>query len=154
MRGFMILNWLRFLRCVSVGPALFCFALTPLAQAQCAGLHAGITAQLVPLIPGYSDPEHVVLSFLVVNDSDSVRNVVAGSWKLIVNGTELPDSGTIFGNGLSPVKGWNELNPGENYQFSKALPISFYFKNRGEYRVSWKAEGFQSPSILIRVPSR
>jgi hypothetical protein len=125
-----------------------------LIKAQCAGLHAGITAQLVSLKPGYSDPEHVLLAFLVVNDSDSMRNVAVGSWKLIVNGVELWDSDMIFGNGLAPSGGWNELNPGENYQFSKALPVSTYFKKPGEYRVSWKAEGFQSPTITIRIPGK
>jgi len=150
----MILNFSRCFRSVPVSVALFCFALAPWVHAQCAGLHAGITAELVPLASGYSDQQHVQLNFLVVNDSDSVRNVVAGSWKLIVNGAELPESGMIFGNGPGPVHGWNELNPGENYQFSMALPVSTYFKRPGEYRVSWKAEGFQSPGILIRIAAK
>jgi len=150
----MVLNRLRFICTVALVAASFCFARAPLIKAQCAGLHAGITAQLVSLTPGYSDPEHVLLAFLIVNDSDSVRNVSAGSWKLIVNGVELPDSDMLFGNGIGPVGGWNELNPGENYQFSKALPVGTYFKKPGEYRISWKAEGFQSPTITIRIPGK
>lgn len=151
--GFMVLNRSRFICTVALVGVSFCFARTPLIKAQCAGLHAGITAQLVSLVPGFPDPEHVVLSFLVVNDSDSAQNVAAGSWKLIVNGTELPDSGMIFGNGPVPLGGWNELKPGENYQFGKALPVTTYFNKPGDYRVSWKAEGFQSPTILIRIPT-
>ncbi len=150
----MVLNRLRFIWTVASIAALFCFSRSPLINARCAGLHAGITAQLVPLKAGYSDPEHLLLAFLIVNDSDSVRNVAARSWNLIVNGTELPDSGIIFGNGLGPVGGWNELNPGENYQFAKTLPVSVYFKKPGEYRVSWKADGFQSPTILVGIPGK
>jgi hypothetical protein len=60
----------------------------------------------------------------------------------------------IFGNGPGPVGGWNELSPGQNYQFAKALPVSVYFKKPGEYRVSWKADGFQSPTILVRIPDK
>ena len=74
-------------------------------------------------------------------------NVAAWSWKLIINGIELPESGMIFGNGLTPAGGWYEINPGENYQFGRALPVSTYFKKPGEYRVSRRAEGFQSPTV-------
>lgn len=152
----MVLTLLRFTRSVALSSALLCFAQAPLIQAQCAGLHAGITAQIISLKPGYaySDPEHVLLAFLVVNDSDSVRNVAVGSWKIIINGTELPDSQWIFVNGPEPVGGWNELNPGESYRFAKTLQVSTYFKKPGEYRVSWKAEGFQSPTILINIPAK
>jgi hypothetical protein len=150
------MNQLRFIGTVALVAALFCSARAQLIQAQCTGLHAGITAQILSLKPGYaySDPEHVLLAFLVVNDSDSVRNVAVGSWKIVINGTELPDSQWIFDNGPEPVGGWNELSPGESYRFSKTLPVSTYFKKPGEYRVSWKAEGFQSPAILIRIPDK
>jgi len=150
----MVLSRSRFICTVALLAGLFCSACAPLFKAQCAGLHAGITAQLVPLKAGYSDPEHVLLAFLIVNDSDSVRNVAAGSWKLIINGAELPDSGMIFGNGPGPVGGWNELNPGENYQFGKGLPVSTYFKKPGEYRISWRAQGFQSSTVSIRIPAK
>lgn len=154
MRAFTVQIWLRFLRPVSFAATLFCIALVPCALAQCSGLHAGITAEIVPHHPGTTDTQYIQLTFLVVNDSNSARNVAAGSWKIIVNGTELADSDFIFGNGPAPVGGYNELKPGQNYQFGKGLPISTYFKKPGEYKVSWKADGFQSPTILIRVPAQ
>jgi hypothetical protein len=150
----MVLTSLRSFRGVALAAALICIAYVPWVQAKCTGLHAGITAQLVPLMPPYTDPEHVSLSFLVVNDSDSVRNVAAASWKLVINGAELQDSGMILGNGPAPVNGWNELNPGDNYQFGKSSPVATYFKKPGEYRIYWKAEGFRSSTILIRIPAQ
>src|SRR6266849_4275730 len=59
-----------------------CLAVRVPANAQCAGLHAGITAQLVQLKPGYTEPAHIQLIFLLINDSDS---------------------GWIFGNGPMPT---------------------------------------------------
>jgi hypothetical protein len=144
----------RLIRAIALAAILFWIADAPLILAQCAGLHAGITAQLISLRSGYSDPEHVMLTFLVVNDSDSPQNVAASSWELVVNGNELPDSDMIFGNGPAPAGGWKELNPGEDYQFGKALPVSTYFKKPGAYEVYWKAEGFRSPTILIRIPAK
>jgi hypothetical protein len=150
----MALNRVRFICTVALVATLFFLARPPLIMAQCACLHAGITAQLVSLKPGYSDPEHVLLALLIVNDSDSTRNVSVGSWKLIVSGNELPDSDMIFGIGLAPAGGWSELNPGENCQFSKALQVSTYFKKPGVYRISRKAEGFRSPTITIRIAAK
>lgn len=150
----MILNRARFIGGVAFVSTLSFFAGAPLIKAQCAGLHAGLTAQVVPHKAGHSDPEHVSLTFLVVNDSNSVRNVTASSWKIVINGNDLPDSGWIFGNGPGPVGGFNELKPGESYQFGKALPVSMYFKKPGEYKVSWKANAFQSPTILIKIPAQ
>src|SRR3954468_22024758 len=69
------------------------------ALSQCAGLHGGITAQLVQLKPGYTEPAHVQLTFLLINDSDSPLDVAAASWKVVVDGVELADSNWIFGNG-------------------------------------------------------
>jgi hypothetical protein len=149
----MVLNRLRFVCIVVVAAVSVSFPCAPSIMAQCTGLHAGITAQLVPLKAGYSAPEHVLLAFLIVNDSDSKRNVAAGSWKLIINGTELPDTGMLFGNGPRPVGGYSELGPGENYQFGIELPVSDYFKVAGEYRISWKAEGFESSTVSVRIPS-
>jgi hypothetical protein len=48
-----------------------CLAVSVLTHAQCAGLHAGITAQLVQVKPGFTEPAHVRLVFLLINDSDS-----------------------------------------------------------------------------------
>jgi len=122
------------------------------AHAQCRpGLHAGIRAQIVPLKGGYTEPAHVQLSFLLLNDSESLVDVVASSWKIVVDGVELPDSGFIFGNGIAPGGGWKTLRPGEHYSLGRSLPLDKYFTHRGEHRVSWRGEGFQSPTITVQI---
>lgn len=120
------------------------------AHGQCAGLHAGITAQFVGLNSGYAD-RAISLNFLLVNDSDSAVDVTAGSRKILIDGVELPDSDWIFGNGPAPVGGWSALQPGGHYELSKALAIDKYFHNAGQHRVSWRGKGFRSPTITIKI---
>jgi hypothetical protein len=114
---------------------------------NCRGLHAGITAQVVPM---YTENRAVSLTFIVLNDSEAPLDVQASSWKIVIDGSELKDSGMIFGNGPGPVGGYQILKPGEHYQFGKALPIPEYF-SIGEHKVSWKGDGFQSPTITVRI---
>src|SRR6266478_9940544 len=126
-----------------------CLAVRVPANAQCAGLHAGITAQLVQLKPGYTEPAHIQLIFLLINDSDSPLDVDAASWKIVVDGVELSDSGWIFGNGPMPTDGWNSLQPGQYYELGKALPVDKYFPHAGEHKVSWRGQGFRSATITV-----
>jgi hypothetical protein len=116
----------------------------------CTGLHAGIRAQI---IPPYTETSSVMLSFVLLNDSETPREVEAGSWRIVVNGHELNDLDTqqIFGNGPMPVGGYRVLKPGETYEFGKALSISQYFLPNGEHRVSWKGAAFQSPTITVTI---
>src|SRR5580658_6378755 len=114
----------------------------------CAALHAGIRAQI---IPPYTETPSVMLSFLLLNDSETPVDVDAGSWKIVVNGGELNDSGYIFGNGPHPIGGFRVLNPGESYEFAAQLPIVKYFLPNGQYRVSWKGAAFQSPTITVTI---
>jgi hypothetical protein len=119
-------------------------------KAQCnPALHAGIRAQIVPIKDGYSQPAHVLF-----NDSDSAVDVAANSWKIVVDGVELSESGWIFGNGPMPATGWTQLQPGQHYELGKALPIAKYFTHPGEYRVSWRGERFQSPTITVKVSDK
>jgi hypothetical protein len=112
---------------------------------NCSGLHAGIRAQVIsPNTPS------VVLSFLLLNDSATPVDVEAGSWRIVVNGSELNDSGMIFGNGPMPV-GYQVLKPGESYEFGKALSIAEYFLPNGQCKVSWKGAAFQSPTIMVTI---
>lgn len=121
------------------------------AHAQCSGLHGGITAELVQMKPGYTEPAHVQLTFLLINDSDSPLDVAAGSWKIVVDGIELADSGWIFGNGPMPTDGWKSLQPGQYYELGKALPADKYFPDTGEHKVSWRGKGFQSATITVKI---
>lgn len=130
-----------------------CTAVPVPAYSQCAGLHAGITAQFVPIKPGFTQPAHVHLEFLLINDSDTAVDVKAGSWTIVIDGVDLQDSDFIFGNGPGPTGGYTTLEPGQYYELGKALPISKYFLEAGEHKVAWKGDGFRSSTITIRVPN-
>ena len=117
---------------------------------NCHGLHAGIRAQIIP--PSTETPS-VMLTFVLLNDSDTPHDVESGSWRIVINGSELNDSGMIFGNGPGPVGGYKVLGPGETYEFGKALPIAEYFLPNGQYKVGWKGAAFQSPRITVTTTS-
>lgn len=143
-----------------VGLLLFSAILVPGTAAQkslgqpgtpaksCSGLHAGIRAQI---IPPYTETPSVMVSFLLLNDSDAPIDVEAGSWSIVINGSELKNSGEIFGNGPMPVGGYHSLKPGESYELAKSLPIVEYFLPNGEHEVSWKGTGFHSPTITVTI---
>ena len=140
-----------------VSPLLLCTMLAPGTAAQKSpgqrgtpsksGLHAGIRAQI---IPPYTETPSVMLTFVLSNDSDTPVDVEAGSWKIVVDGSELSDSG-IFGNGVMPEGGYRILKPGESYELGKALPIAEYFLPNGQHKVSWKGIGFESPTISVTI---
>jgi hypothetical protein len=142
----------RFAALVAVTTTI-CLAISVAVHAQCAGLHAGITAQFVQVKPGYTEPAHVQMAFLLINDSDSAVDVKAGSWKIVIDGLELQDSDLIFGNGPMPTGGWTTLEAGQYYELGKALPTSKYFPEAGEHKVSWRGDGFRSSTITIKVSS-
>ena len=118
---------------------------------NCGGLHAAIRGELVRRDPPYTEPPFVMLSFILLNDSEKPINTIEEGWTIVIDGKELEDSGYIFGNGPGPVGGWGVLNPGESYQFGKGLPFSRYFPKEREYRVFWKGKGFRSSTITVRV---
>jgi hypothetical protein len=116
----------------------------------CRGLHAGIRAQI---IPPYTETPSVMLSFVLLNDSETPLDVEAGSWRIVVNGHELNDMDTqqIFGNGPTPVGGYRVLNPGGTYEFGVQLAIVKYCFPNGRYKVSWKGAAFQSPTTTVTI---
>ena len=130
-----------------------CLAVSIPAHSQCAGLHAAITTQFVPIKSGFTEPAHVQFAFLLINDSDTAVDVKAGSWKIVIDGVELPDSDFIFGNGPMPAGGYTILEPGQYYERGTALPTSKYFPEAGEHKVSWRGDGFRSSTITIRIPN-
>lgn len=121
---------------------------------SCRGLHAGIRAELVRRDPPYTEPPFVMVTFVLLNDGDAPTETSAESWKLAIDGTELQDSSWIFGNGPAPTGGWGTLQPGETFQFGKALPLSKYFPVEREYRIAWKGKTFQSPTKTIRIAAK
>lgn len=118
-------------------------------QGNCLGLHAGITAQSTQ---GYSDPS-VMVSFHLLNDSETAQNTAPESWQIVIDGKELKDSGWIFGNGPGPVGGYGTLAAGATFDFGKALPIAKYFPETQEHRISWKGRYFQSPTVTVGIPA-
>lgn len=118
----------------------------------CSGLHAGITAQYVPNRPPFTEPNHVRVSFILLNDGETEADVAAGSWKIVIDDVELKDSGMIFGNGPQPIGGYQRLHPGATYQFWYELQATEYFARSGEHKVYWKGDGFRSSTVTVRVP--
>jgi hypothetical protein len=92
------------------------------------------------------------VGFVLLNDSPTDRGTAPESWKLVIDGHELEDSGVIFGNGPEPIGGYGTLHSGATFQFGKALPISKYFPEQREYRISWKSKDFVSPTVKVKVP--
>jgi hypothetical protein len=137
--------------------AMFVAPILPLISAQdkreasCSGLHAAIRGELVRRDPPYTEPPFVMLTFILLNDSDAPINTVEGGWQIVIDGKELKDSDFIFGNGPGPVGGYGILKPGESYELGKGLELSRYFPEEREYKVSWKGKGFQSSTITVRV---
>lgn len=121
------------------------------SEQSCGGLHAAIRGELVRRDAPYTEPPFVMLSFILLNDSEQPIDAAAEDWRIVIDGKELADSGYIFGNGPGPVGGWGVLNPGESYQFGKALPVGEYFPVEREYRVFWRSKGFRSSTITVRV---
>ena len=120
-------------------------------EGNCGGLHAAIRAELVRRDPPYTQPPFVMLSFILLNDSEAPINAVEGGWRIVIDGKELKDSDFIFGNGPHPTGGYGTLKPGESYELGKGLELSRYFPEEREYKVSWKGKMFQSSTITVSV---
>jgi hypothetical protein len=118
---------------------------------NCGGLHAAIRGEVVRRDPPYTQPPFVMLSFILLNDSERPINAAEGGWQIVIDGQELKDSDFIFGNGPAPTGGWGTLRPGESYEFGKALELTRYFPEEREHRVSWKGKGFRSSTITVKV---
>lgn len=121
-------------------------------HSQCAsGLHAGILAVFLSRESGFAG-EHVEFSFLLLNDSDTDISLKPESWKIVINGKELEDSGMIFDSGPDSVKGYHPpVQPGGTYGLIKFLPTKKYFPHPGTYTVSWKGNGFESSTITLAI---
>jgi hypothetical protein len=147
-------SWLQKLLSIA---AVVVTALVPFTAAQerteksCGGLHAAIRGELVRRDPPYTQPPFVMLTFILLNDSEVPVNAVEGGWQIVIDGKELGDSDFIFGNGPGPVGGYGILKPGESYELGKGLELSKYFPEEREYRISWKGKGFQSSTITVTV---
>jgi len=93
-----------------------------------------------------------MVTFHLLNDSETALSAAPESWKIVIDGKELSDSDWIFGNGPEPVEGYRTLAAGATFDFGKALSIAKYFPEAKEYKISWKGRYFQSPTLTFRIP--
>ena len=92
--------------------------------------------------------KELLIHFTLVNDGVKPIDPKIESSKIIINGEELENSALILGNGPRDAR-WNALPPGDMLEFTYALED--YFKKPGIYRVSWKGDNFEAPTIVFRV---
>jgi len=122
------------------------------SKPKCHGLHAGIRVQFVNNESGVTHPAYVWVTFLLLNDAETLQDVDAKSWTLVVDGIELKDSVMIFGNGVIPAEGYKSLKAGDHYEFSKGLELTKYFPHPGQHKVSWRGKNFGSATVTISTP--
>jgi hypothetical protein len=105
-----------------------------------------------PLV--FEDPSHDLnISFGLVNDDAIVADTDFGSWTILINGQEVPDSHWIFGNGPGSAgpSGWERMQARDAFIFGKALKMGKYFPKPGTYEVSWKGARFSARPAVVRV---
>ena len=88
------------------------------------------------------------IEFTLVNDGDKVIDPKIADSRIVINGKERTDSGSIFSSVEKGARS-RALSPGDSLQFR--LPLGDQFKEPGTYRISWKGAGFHSPEIVLRI---
>jgi hypothetical protein len=88
------------------------------------------------------------IEFTLVNDGDKMIDPKIPESKIIIDGKELGESGSILSS-IQKGTRFKALPPGESLQFD--CPLGDRFKEPGIYRVSWKGAGFQSSEIVLRI---
>ena len=86
--------------------------------------------------------------FSLVNDGDKVIDPKIAESRIVINGKELTEPGSVFGS-ASKDPPFKALSPGESLRFDWLL--GGYFQEPATYRVSWKGAGFQSSEIMLRI---
>jgi hypothetical protein len=92
------------------------------------------------------------IELALFNDGPTAIDPKIAESRIMINGVELTDSGSMLGRGLKDAQ-LRALAPGDNLQF--AVPLAGHFSAPGHapgvYRVFWKGSGFQSPAVVFRV---
>jgi hypothetical protein len=65
-------------------------------EKSCRGLHAGIRVEFVGRYEPFTQPSYVMISFVLLNDDDKPLDTSEASWRLIIDGREVGDSGIVF----------------------------------------------------------
>jgi hypothetical protein len=94
------------------------------------------------------EPQRVMLTFTLVNDSDRTIDPEVRESELLINGKPFERWRFNLGNG--PRDEWRDaLPPGEFTAFSHSM--NEHFQRPGIYRIMWKGKRFQSREIEFRV---
>ncbi len=88
------------------------------------------------------------IEFTLVNDGNKVTDPKIADSRIVINGTELSDSGLILSSVQKGAR-FRALPPGESLQLECLLGDQF--KEPGTYRVSWRNADFGSPEIVVRI---
>jgi hypothetical protein len=88
------------------------------------------------------------IEFTLVNDGTKVIDPKIPESRVVINGKELNDSGSILSSVPKEARS-QALSPAGSLHFNCLLGDQF--KQPGIYRVSWKGAGFQSSEIVIRI---
>jgi len=85
-----------------------------------------------------------------MNDSNRVLDSSTSSWKLVIDGKEVPDIGGQLWMGPRPTGGYDTVPSGNTFQFGKGLSIREYFPEPRDYKIYWKATGFKSNEAVVK----
>jgi len=88
------------------------------------------------------------IEFSLVNDGDKAIDPEIAESRIVINGKELTDSGSILNRSLKDAT-IKALSPGDMLQFGVVL--GNHIKEPGLYQVSWQGVGFQSSEVVLRI---
>jgi len=115
-------------------------------QTKAGSLWAGLSVNHPVFKAGQT--RDLIIEFTLVNDGDKVIDPKIADSRIVINGTELSDSGLILSSVQKGAR-FRALPPGESLQLECLLGDQF--KQPGIYHISWKGAGFQSSEIVLRI---
>jgi hypothetical protein len=116
------------------------------AEDQQGNLWAAVSVNRALFRQGETKDLRIVLT--LVNDGDQVIDPKIAESRIMINGKELADSGSIFGNAPKDSR-FTALPPGDQLEFSFAPGEKL--SEPGIHLVSWKGADFQSPEVVVRI---
>jgi hypothetical protein len=93
--------------------------------------------------------EKMAMSFVVVNDGETVADPSVEASHLFINGVEPKDWSFVISNGLRNSY-FKALPPGQILSFGYQLGPS-YFSTPGIYSVRWEGPNYKSAEVTFRV---
>jgi hypothetical protein len=94
--------------------------------------------------------DFVEIQFILKNLGADCLDVFPGSWEIVINGTKMPGSAFILGNGPGPIGGYKALKSDQSFEFGKGIALTNeHFPRRGDYKMYWRGKDFRSNTITI-----